>query len=72
LSFSLLTAINVEDVPRILKRCASGYRTYNTDLFAQTWKLIADEMDEFAGALSIKIAEAKLREPPPKRKRIRL
>ncbi len=69
MSFGLLTAINVEDVSKILYNCARGYRN-NNSRYPITWNLIADEMVKFAQELNIKIEEWKIAEPPPKRKRI--
>ncbi len=72
MSFGLLTAVNVEDVPKILHNCARGYRKIETARYPETWKLIAEELDKIAAELVSKIEEWKLIEPPPKRVRIRL
>ena len=72
MSFSLLTAINLEDVPRIIRRVAQGYRGVQTTRFPQTWQKVAGRFDEFAAELELLIEEAKAAEPKPKRERVRL
>jgi len=69
-AFGLLTAINVEDVPKILHRVAQGYRGNEGDRLEFIWPLIASEMDIFARELAGKIEEWK--KNPPKRKRVML
>jgi hypothetical protein len=73
MSFGLLTALSVDDVPKIIRRIANGYRGKDQyRKYPQIWLVIADEFDGFAAQLEVTIAEAKLREPKPKRERIRL
>lgn len=70
MSFGLLTAVNVEDIPKILSRCAHGWRGGVYTRYPQTWKMAADEVDKFARELVVKIAEAKKVEPRVKRARV--
>lgn len=69
MSFGLLTAINVDDLPKILRRCARGWRAGVYSRYPQTWKLAADEVDRFANELQVKIEELKKTEPKPPRRR---
>lgn len=68
--FGLLTALNVDDVPKILLRVAKGYRSVQTKQYPQTWQVIADSIETFAGILAEDIAEAKAKEPKPKKERV--
>lgn len=72
MSFGLLTAINVDDIPSILRRCARGWRGGIYARYPQTWQMAAGEVERFADELAIKIAEAKRVEPKPKRQRVTL
>jgi hypothetical protein len=65
MSFGLLTALNVEDVPNILRRVAHGYRGTETDHDKDVWLYVANELDRFADELEPRIKRAK-------HKRIRL
>lgn len=67
MSFGLLTAINVDDVPKILRRCASGWRHAVTKRYPHAWQMVADEVDRFADELADKIAAAKKAEPRRRR-----
>ena len=70
MSFGLLTAINVDDVPSILRRCAAGWRSGVYSKYPQTWQSVADEVDKFAAELAVRIQELKRVEPKPKRRRV--
>ena len=59
MSFGLLTAINIDDVPRILRRVAQGYRDTETRKYMNAWLVVADELDKFAEELVPKIEKAK-------------
>lgn len=72
MSFGLLTAVNVDDIPKILRRVAQAYRNTQTRRFRLAWRVAADEIDRFADELVAKIDEAKIIEPVPKRERVRL
>ena len=69
MSFSLLTALDISDIPVILRRCAQNYRGTQTKLYPITWKLVADEIEIFADNLKLKIDEWKAAEPKPKHRR---
>lgn len=72
MAFGLLTAINIEDVPKILYRVAQGYRGTETKRFPVAWVKVADEIERFAKELEPFIEEAKANEPKPKRERVKL
>ena len=72
MSFSLLTAINFEDIPRILRTCANCYRGNNTTRYPTIWKIVANEFVWFADHLTKIIEEAKKTEPKAVRERIKL
>jgi hypothetical protein len=59
MSFGLLTAINIDDVPKILRRVAQGYRDVETRRYMNAWLVAADEIEQFADRLQQKIEEAK-------------
>lgn len=69
MAFGLLTAVNVEDVPKVLQRCAHGWRGGVYRRYPQTWLAVADEVDRFAAELQKKIVELKQNEPKPTRQR---
>jgi hypothetical protein len=62
MSFGLLTAIEVTDIPQILRRCAHAYRNTQTKRFKGVWLVAAQEIERFAGELDVKIAEEKANE----------
>jgi hypothetical protein len=59
MSFGLLTAVNIEDVPKILRRVSTGYRGTETTHNLHIWHMISDELDKFAMELEAKIETAK-------------
>lgn len=71
MSFGLLTAVSVDDIPHILRTCAKHYRGTQTAKFKYAWEVAADEVERFADELTEKIIEAKKTERS-KRVRIRL
>ena len=68
--FGLLTAINVDDIPKVLMRCVVGWRGGVYREYPLTWQMAADEVERFAGELAAKIALSKQEEPKPKRQRV--
>lgn len=70
MSFSLMTAINVDDIPGILQRCAACWRRGIYAKYPKVWELAADEVEKFAAELAVKIADAKKAELVPKRNRV--
>lgn len=69
-AFGLLTAQTVDEIPKVLRRVALGYRgTQAPD--EEVWKLIADDIDAFAIELNAKIKQWK-EQHKPKRRRVRL
>ena len=72
MSFGLLTAINIEDVPKIMRRVSEEYRNTETRRFAHLWVYAADAMNETASIIEERIALAKATEPEFRIKRERL
>lgn len=72
MSFGLLTAINLGDIPKIIRRVARGYRGTQTTRYPQAWQVVADRFDEFAVELEALIDTAIANEPKPRRKRVSL
>ncbi len=70
MAFGLLTALNVDDIPKILHRVARGYRGTETRNYQHAWQVAADELDKFADELVGKIEEAKLVKTPVRRIRL--
>jgi len=68
--YGVLTALNVEDIPVILKRCANGWRRGVYKQYPQAWLAVADELEQFASDLAARIEELKKVEPKPKRRRV--
>lgn len=69
MSFGILTALSVDDVPAIMRNVARNYRR-NKDrntVDQKIWFLIADEMDGFATRLETVIKEGR---DKPKRTRL--
>ena len=59
MSFGLMTAVNVDDIPKILRRVAENYRGTVTSEHLQIWYRVADEFDNFAVQLESIIEKAK-------------
>jgi hypothetical protein len=70
MGFGLLTALSVDDVPRMLIRVAHGYRGNVDRKHQHVWLRIADELDHFAVVLEAIIEQEKTH--PPKAGRVRL
>jgi hypothetical protein len=61
MSFGLLTAITIEDVPKIMRNIAETYRTSKRSSHQDEWKRIADLLDEYASDVSVIIKKAQSR-----------
>jgi hypothetical protein len=69
MSFGLLTAVEVDDIPRIMRRVAAGYRLAQTERHKRAWEVSADLLERYADELEPLIKEIKRSEP---RYRVRL
>lgn len=72
MSFGLLTALRLEDIPRILKTCSMHYRDTETRYYPEAWRKIADKVEAFALELEVAIPQMKREEPPRKKPRVRI
>lgn len=72
MSFGLLTAIGVDDIPKILQRCAHGWRGGVYSQYPGVWLQVANEVDRFATELAGKIRQWKNEEPKKRRPRVSL
>lgn len=70
MSFGLLTAVNLEDVPKVLQRCAHGWRGGVYRRYPQAWLAVADKVEQFALELNDEIKELKQKEPKRSRARV--
>jgi hypothetical protein len=69
MSFGLLTAVEVDDIPRIMRRVAAGYRRTQTERHKRAWDVAADLLERYADEVEPLIREIKRSEP---RRRVRL
>lgn len=74
MSFGLLTAIQVEDVPVLLQNIAQNYRGVETRRYQHLWYYAADLLDEAAKLMHERIEQAKAQGEiaPNRRERVRL
>jgi hypothetical protein len=63
MSFGLITAVNIEDVPALLRNVARNYRGTQTRRFPHLWEYAAKVVEEAAALMDERIALAKATEP---------
>ncbi len=59
MSFGLFTALEIEDVPRLLNRLSNNYRHTQTRRYPHLWGHAADLIEEAAQQLDIIVEQAK-------------
>lgn len=72
MSYGLVTVNTIDDVPKLLQRCAQLYRSSDFRYYPEAWKKVADRMEALALDLHRDIPQMKAEEPQRKKPRIKL
>lgn len=59
MSFGLMTAMQLEDIPAILKRCAQLYAKTETADFQEAWIRTGKDISDYADGLAERIVQYK-------------